>query len=1173
MMNRKKLVIGHLALAVVLLLFLSLAVQAKPKDKGVSVSNSFNKTTAVQSTRTMINIGNWGYWMLWDGQSGRDPITGDSGGIYPRGTVSNIFADGFLWGGIVDDASSDFPLRVGGSTYISGAVPGYVDASGSRVDPEQDSRIRIYRIRADWETLTPSLVTRDAAELNGVAQGAVTEAQQLTVIDQYAADWNEWPVDLGAPFNDLNGNGVYEPEQGETPGIANADQVAWAVMNDLNSAQTNNFSGSPSMGLEYQTVGWGYNQPGAALGQIVFKKYQFENISNFRIDSMYVCQWSDPDLGSYNDDVVGNDSVLSLAFVYNGGPNDAGYAGVGKPPAASGYDFFQGPLVEGVAGQDRNNNGVDDAVDTGIFNLQVVGPGLINLPMTSFAFFAAGDPLISDPPLGDYDGTRGWYNLLRGFIPTFDVDNPTPFTHRDGALVGRVTKFPLNGDPFDAIVNGNTDLDIDARGTNLSPADRRMVLATGPFVLQPGDLQEIVVAVMGGEGSTDISDPIAYLKAVNVVKAVDQVAQQLFDDLFQTVPKPPAQPSVTAIPFRESIVLDWGSDQAAVAATEQNNAATGYNFEGYNVYQLPNASSAISEGLKIATFDIPNGVTIIKGKRLLNETGTVETVTVQAGSDNGIQRHFTVDRNFLTGAELFPGSAYYFAVTAYNYNDFSVVAPLIEDSTLESGAANIGVVPQDPNPGVRYATTGSTLDIDASGATSDGIVQATIIDPTSLRDASYSVFFTEDTDTNSATFGELFWNVSRGGETIVANQRQAVNLAERNDQPIFDGIQVKVTGPKFDFKRFETVANNAGRLDAEEGAAADFQGFPSLRPSDAQQATADGHWMIHTGDNGSRGAYGDPDNPTGNNYLGRSTRNGAHWAEIIPYDFEWRWGTGTTMPGWDVFGSGAFIEVGFEIWNIGIGTPDDPSDDFQMYGIIIDSNGDGIWNYDGTDHSGSSATNDPQTDWLYFYNPTGHSSDEAPGNAAYTLIVDSIRAGTWTGFVGAEVIARQVLFNWNGGDVNDPTFPANTNQLLPEDGTVFRYTSNKPNTLTDNFAFTSTAPVASRAVAEQDVENINVYPNPYYAYNPQEPDRFNRFVTFSHLPAKATFRIFNLAGIQVRKIDKDDASQFQNWDLRNEDNLPVASGIYIVHIDMPDLNKEKVVKVYIIQGEEILRFF
>ena len=244
-----------------------------------------------------------------------------------------------------------------------------------------------------------------------------------------------------------------------------------------------------------------------------------------------------------------------------------------------------------------------------------------------------------------------------------------------------------------------------------------------------------------------------------------------------------------------------------------------------------------------------------------------------------------------------------------------------------------------------------------------------------------------------------------------------------------------------------------------------------------------------------------------------------------------------------------------------------------MYGIIIDSNGDGIWNYDGTDHSGSSATNDPQTDWLYFYNPTGHSNEEPAGTAAYDLIVDSIRAGTWTGFTGAEVIARQVLFNWNGGDVNDPTFPANVNQQLPEDGTVFRYVTNKPNTSTDTFAFTTAAPVANRSIAEQDVELVNVYPNPYYAFNPQEPDRFNRFVTFSHLPNKATLRIFNLGGIQVRQLNKDDDAQFLNWDLRNENNLPVASGMYVVHIDMPDLNKEKVLKLYVIQGEEILRFF
>ncbi len=476
---------------------------------------------------------------------------------------------------------------------------------------------------------------------------------------------------------------------------------------------------------------------------------------------------------------------------------------------------------------------------------------------------------------------------------------------------------------------------------------------------------------------------------------------------------------------------------------------------------------------------------------------------------------------------------------------------------------------------MRYVETGATLDIDASGSTSDGIVQATIIDPTSMVNGSYSVFFTEDTDPNSPTFGSTLWNVSRDGTVIVANQTQAVSLAERNDQPLFDGLQVKVTGPKFDFKSFEVVANAAGRVDPPVAGAVAFQSFPTpgaANPGDDQQSTADGHWAVHTTDNGTRGFYGDTDNLAGDgDFLSRTTRGGGSWPEIIPYDFEWRW-SGTSI-GWDVFGSGAFITVPFETWNIGIGTPDDPSDDFRIYPILIDNNGDGIFNYDGLDHSGSGATNDPQTDVVYWYNPTGHTVDEPAGDAAYILIEDSINAGTWTGFTGPEVMGRMVLFNWNGGEVSDLTFPANVNQLLPEAGTVFRIVSNKPNTTNDTFAFYCTGPTEDRALALDDVENINVFPNPYYAYNPQEPDRFNRFVTFSHLPAKATLRIFNLAGLQVRKLDKDDATQFHNWDLRNEDNLPVASGIYIVHIDLPDLNKEKIVKLYIIQADEILRFF
>jgi hypothetical protein len=104
-----------------------------------------------------------------------------------------------------------------------------------------------------------------------------------------------------------------------------------------------------------------------------------------------------------------------------------------------------------------------------------------------------------------------------------------------------------------------------------------------------------------------------------------------------------------------------------------------------------------------------------------------------------------------------------------------------------------------------------------------------------------------------------------------------------------------------------------------------------------------------------------------------------------------------------------------------------------------------------------------------------------------------------------------------------------------------------------------------------------VFPNPYYAFNAAETNRFARFVTFNNLPPKATIRIFNLAGQLVRRLDKDDTSQFLRWDLANQANFPVASGIYVAHLEMtlPTDNSmvTKVLKVAIIQEQEILNSY
>ncbi len=142
-------------------------------------------------------------------------------------------------------------------------------------------------------------------------------------------------------------------------------------------------------------------------------------------------------------------------------------------------------------------------------------------------------------------------------------------------------------------------------------------------------------------------------------------------------------------------------------------------------------------------------------------------------------------------------------------------------------------------------------------------------------------------------------------------------------------------------------------------------------------------------------------------------------------------------------------------------------------------------------------------------------------------------------------------------------------------GYVIRINTTKPNTVDDVFTFSTSQflPTQSQNLAQQDVaELVNVFPNPYIGVNRFEENRFNRFVTFSHLPEQATIRIFNLAGILVRKIEKDNASQFADWDLLNEDGLPVASGIYVANIEMPGLG-EKNLKIAVVQEEQFLRRF
>ncbi len=1064
----------------------------------ISKLKSNNSFDSEEREETACNISNFSYWIKKTG------LSSIPSGIYPRLTEWVVYADGLIWGGYVQDTidPEEVSLRVGGQLFGSGTNAGWIEQAGDGVDPAirvdpAHPRARLYRIVRGWENLTPDMadVIRDAAILNHIDLSEVTTERAQEVVDQYERDWLEWPVDLGAPLIDVNNNGNWD----EGEGLANADQIIWFVNNDLDTTLTRGLYGSPPIGLEVQITIWAYNQPGATLGQTVFKRFCIINKSGFQIDSMFVAQWVDPDLGAWSDDLVGCDIDRSLGFVYNGFLNDRGFEFYNLPPPAVGYDFFQGPILY-----------TGNPADSAIFDFGYRS-GYKNLPMTSFGYYSSGSP-IDDPDGGEYRGTLQWYNMLNGFLPTDNLENPSPYIVGAGPDKGQPTKFPLSGDPF--LQTG----DIDAFGDNFAPGDRRFNLCSGPFNMAPGDTQEVVVALIGGiitEAGGNNRNAVAQLK-LN-----DDYAQFLYDNLFQGIPKPPTPaPAVKFTELTDKIILNWGSDPDIYSQTEKNDPVLGFNFEGYNIYQLPSKNATKSQATLVKTFDKVNFITTIRAKKFLPEFSDIVTVPVQQGTDSGIQRYFVIEKDYINDRQLYAGSKYYFAVTAYNYN----ADPNVPEPSLESSLDIIEVIPQPPSPGMRYAdTTGNELKVDYSQSSGDGQVQVYVVDPGQTTGDTYEIFFREDEDTSSITYGELLWSMRNSiGDINIKDQAIAQDFSANNQQ-IVDGLKIIVSGPQPEIKSITEV----------------FWGGEVVEPPDN---------VWHSG------------NSTSDYYISAGGGDGSisrlerfiNFA--IPRDFELRF-TQEGGFGIHIFTDLKICSTPFELWDI--------TNNIRMIPFISQGGDSSLseWGYaTGIDP----AFEFPASDWIYWFDPEeGTNGYDDFANACIQsggagAIYDTSAFGFYVDFSNGFVypIGRVIICDFSGDG------------LPPPAGTTIRFITSKPITKNDKFTFKSGGSVESSEIAKEDVDKIKVFPNPYYAYHSQETNREERFITFTHLPDKAIIRIFNLAGRQVRKLEKipgDGTGQFLKWDLNNDSGLPVAGGFYIAYIEMPDLNKTKAVKFFILQ--------
>jgi hypothetical protein len=133
----------------------------------------------------------------------------------------------------------------------------------------------------------------------------------------------------------------------------------------------------------------------------------------------------------------------------------------------------------------------------------------------------------------------------------------------------------------------------------------------------------------------------------------------------------------------------------------------------------------------------------------------------------------------------------------------------------------------------------------------------------------------------------------------------------------------------------------------------------------------------------------------------------------------------------------------------------------------------------------------------------------------------------------------------------------------PVAGDIFHIEIDRPFSMADLYGFTTSASSINADTAAAYLDNIAVVPNPYVVAASWEPrhqyqsGRGPRKIDFINLPNECTIKIFTLSGYLVTTIHHDDVYEngTESWNLLSKDNLEIAYGVYLYHVDAPGIGE------------------
>jgi hypothetical protein len=697
------------------------------------------------------------------------------------------------------------------------------------------------------------------------------------------------------------------------------------------------------------------------------------------------------------------------------------------------------------------------------------------MPMTSFNKYING----TDP-----SSQVETYNYMSGFNK-----DGTPI-HILNDLLQPITKFQVSGlNPAGASSASNW--------LDSNPNDRRLQLSSGPFTMAPGDTQEVVTAIIIGQGTSRTSSVVA-------LKYFDTVAQRAFDLNFD-LPKPPPTPITYVQELDRKVRLTWDQNDLGF---ESIKPGLHYVFEGYRVWQLPSAGA--TTGKVIATFDrAGNNISTIYSNVFNTNEGAFERSLVINGTDEGLRFSLDITGDGIRGGPLVNYKDYYFKVTAFAYDSLNAVVDTIGAQVVTVSE----VLESSLKPALHAVPKGSNAvyNVPAPQTAGPGFGTTIVVGQLipGIADSSYQIVI----QPGGTTFN--IFNVS-SGDTIVAG-------APTSGAVIVNGFTPVFTAPTNPAGIFQLKGGNCLTCASDS---ISFMAGPAVVDSSGTYVVSN---YLHY-----------PAGPV----------DPANWIfdgdlPEIHHDFLIRVLPDTTEFAWAYAGGGpspqATFKVPFELYDLGLCSIDDPSDDVRVTPEIRDRNGNGVFDWADALYTRSI----PYASVAWGSAPT--SDTYSPDDEAYGRVTFYQAPGsTATLPAPGRILIR-------GGE------------LCPGDIFAFR---------------TVPAGAAPGTVVQNDMSRIRAVPNPYYAHSQYELTQFDRVLKFTNIPGskEVTIRVFNLAGDLVRTIRRSAANgdnmsaSYIVWDLNTENNLPVGSGVYIARIDVAGIGSTTVRVAVFVEQERLDTF-